>query len=71
MKKTVSKIPQQSLTESFTTAGEPARAWGMLTLGNTIHWKVLGDDPFEARLTPSHLRWTPPLAPFLPDVAAE
>ncbi|KAA2314327.1 metallophosphoesterase-domain-containing protein [Pseudooceanicola sediminis] len=70
---TVDGIPhmtQQSLTESFTTGGEPARAWGMLTLGKTLHWQVFGDDPFEARLTPGR-RWTPPLAPFLQSLAAE
>lgn len=71
---TVDGIPhmtQQSLTESFTTAGEPARAWGLLQLGETIHWQVFGDDPFEARLTPARHRWTPPLAPFFADLAAE
>ncbi|AGI70245.1 metallophosphoesterase-domain-containing protein (plasmid) [Octadecabacter antarcticus 307] len=71
---TVDGIPhmtQQSLTESFTTAGNPARAWGMLTLGDTVHWQVLGDDPFEARLTPSRQRWTPPLAPFLQEFNTE
>lgn len=71
---TVDGIPhltQQSLTESFTTQGEPARAWGMLTLDSTIHWQVFGDDPFEARLTPSARRWTPPLAPFAPQIAAQ
>lgn len=57
-------ITQQSLTESFTTAGEPAGAWGMLTLGAAIHWQVHGDDPFEARLTPARHRWTPPQPPF-------
>ena len=64
-------ITQQSLTESFTTAGEPARAWGMLELGETVHWQVFGDDPFEARLTPSNQRWTAPLQPFLSKLAAE
>lgn len=71
---TVDGIPhmtQQSLTESFTTAGEPARAWGMLELGETVQWQVFGDDPFEARLTPSRHRWTPPLAPLFADIAAE
>ncbi|RMC36025.1 metallophosphoesterase family protein [Paracoccus alkanivorans] len=64
-------ITQQSLTESFTTGGEPARSWGMLTLSDTVHWQVIGDEPFEARLTPSTMRWTPPLAPFLQEFAAE
>ncbi|OWU86152.1 metallophosphoesterase-domain-containing protein [Oceanicola sp. 22II-s10i] len=64
-------ITQQSLTESFTTGGEPARAWGMMTLGEKVHWQVFGDDPFEATLTPSRHRWTPPLAPFFTELAAE
>lgn len=67
----ISHLTQQSLTESFTTSGEPARAWGMVTLGKTLHWQVFGDDPFEARITPSHQRWTPPLAPFLSEVAGK
>ena len=57
-------LTQQSLTESFTTQGSPAAAWGMLELGETIHWQVHGNDPFEARLAPSAGRWTPPLEPF-------
>lgn len=64
-------ITQQSLTESFTTGGEPARAWGMLELSDTVHWQVFGDDPYEARLTPARHRWTPPLAPFVTELAAE
>lgn len=64
---TVDGIPhltQQSLTESFTTQGAPAAAWGMLTLSSTLHWQVLGKDPFEARITPQTARRTPPLEPF-------
>lgn len=64
---TVDGIPhltQQSLTESFTTQGEPAGAWGMLTLGEDAHWRVHGRDPFEARVTPQVGRWTPALMPF-------
>ncbi|ARE39041.1 hypothetical protein RGUI_0900 [Rhodovulum sp. P5] len=57
-------LTQQSLTESFTTQGEPAAAWGMLELGADIHWQVHGRDPFELRMTPRPARWTPPLAPF-------
>ena len=71
---TVDGIPhmtQQSLTESFTTAGEPARAWGMLELGDTVRWQVFGDDPFETHLTPARHRWTPALAPRPADLAAE
>ncbi|MEO0937725.1 MAG: metallophosphoesterase [Pseudomonadota bacterium] len=64
---TVDGIPhltQQSLTESFTTQGAPAEAWGLMTLDKTVHWQVFGHDPFEARLTPQTGRWTPPLMPF-------
>lgn len=64
---TVDGIPhltQQSLTESFTTQGEPAAAWGMLELGATCHWQVFGHDPFEARVTPQARRWTVPHPPF-------
>ena len=64
---TVDGIPhltQQSLTESFTTQGAPAAAWGLLTLADTAHWQVMGRDPFEARVTPQAGRWTPPLMPF-------
>lgn len=64
---TVDGIPhltQQSLTESFTTQGEAAEAWGLMTLSDTAHWQVFGKDPFEARVTPQNGRWTPPLMPF-------
>ncbi|MBB96776.1 MAG: metallophosphoesterase-domain-containing protein [Rhodobacteraceae bacterium] len=57
-------LTQQSLTESFTTQGHPAEAWGLLTLTETVHWQVFGRDPFEARVTPHTGRWTPPLMPF-------
>lgn len=64
---TVDGIPhltQQSLTESFTTQGKPAESWGLLTLSDTVHWQVLGKDPFEARVSPRSGPWTPPLMPF-------
>lgn len=60
----ISHLTQQSLTESFSTRGEPAEAWGMLTLADTVHWQVFGCDPFEARLTPQPGRWTPPMESF-------
>lgn len=60
----IAHLTQQSLTESFTTQGEPAAAWGMLELSDTVHWQVFGKDPFEARLTPKAGRWTPPLGRF-------
>ncbi len=60
----ISHLTQQSLTESFTTRGEPAGAYGLMELSDTVHWRVFGDDPFEARLTPRPHRWTPPIGPF-------
>ncbi|MFV0473654.1 MAG: metallophosphoesterase family protein [Pikeienuella sp.] len=57
-------LTQQSLTESFTTAGEPAGAMGIIELGETVDWRVTGRDPFAATLTPAPGRWTPPLPPF-------
>jgi hypothetical protein len=57
-------LTQQSLTESFTTQGAPAAAWGLLDLSDTVHWQVFGADPFEVRLSPRAPRWTPPLPPF-------
>ena len=60
----IAHMTQQSLTESFTTQGHPAEAWGLMTLDETIHWQVFGRDPFEARITPRAARWTPPLMPF-------
>jgi len=60
----ITHLTQQSLTESFTTQGEPTAAWGMLELSDTVHWQVFGKDPFEARLTPKAGRWTPPLGRF-------
>ncbi len=57
-------LTQQSLTESFTTGGEPAAAWGLMELGEAVRWEVFGRDPFAVTLTPSARRWTPPLPPF-------
>jgi predicted phosphodiesterase len=60
----VTHLTQQSLTESFTTEGEPAGAFGLLELSDTVHWRVHGLDPIECRLTPRAARWTPGLPPF-------
>ncbi|MEM1274025.1 MAG: metallophosphoesterase [Pseudomonadota bacterium] len=57
-------LTQQSLTESFTTQGAPAEAWGLLELGQTCHWQVFGGDPCELRVTPQARRWTVPHPPF-------
>lgn len=60
----IAHLTQQSLTESYTTQGTPAGAWGMLELTDTLHWQVFGADPFELRLTPKPGRWTPPMGRF-------
>lgn len=66
---TVDAIPHltlQSLTESFTTMPEPAGAFALLELGETIAWTVHGKDPFTARIDPAGTlrRWMTPLQPF-------
>lgn len=47
----VNAIPHitiQSLTESFTTDGEPAEAWATLEIGDgQIQWKTFGRDPID------------------------
>jgi hypothetical protein len=66
----------QSLTESFTTAPEPAGSFALLELGASIGWTVHGRDPFALKLDAAATtrRWMPPLPPFgqapLPDAAA-
>ncbi len=61
----VTHLTQQSLTESFTTEGEPAGAMGLLELGEgSARWRVEGLDRIEVALSPAASRWTPPLAPF-------
>lgn len=57
-------LTQQSLTESFTTGGEAAGAMGMIELGETVRWTVVGDDPFAFSFRPSPRRWIPPLPDF-------
>lgn len=57
-------LTQQSLTESFTTGGEPAGAFGLLELDDQVRWRVLGRDPIEFSFRPVDARWTPPLPPF-------
>jgi hypothetical protein len=56
----------QSLTETFTTHPEPAGAWAMLELSETIDWRVYGQDRFEAKLNAADTmrRWIAPLPPF-------
>ncbi|MGM0700834.1 MAG: metallophosphoesterase family protein [Pseudomonadota bacterium] len=56
-------LAQQSLTESFTTDGQPAGAWGRLELGDTVRWQVVGKDPLSVGFTPRAGRWMAPLQP--------
>lgn len=43
-------LTAQSLTESFTTDGEPAGAWATLEIDAAIRWRVHGRDPIEIAL---------------------
>ena len=56
----------QSLTESFTTGGEPAGTYGLLELSDRIDWRVVGGDPFTFSMKASETlrRWHPPMLPF-------
>lgn len=56
----------QSLTETFTTHPEPAGAWALLELSDTIAWTVFGKDSFRAELAAAETarRWITPLPPF-------
>lgn len=67
----ITHLTQQSLTESFTTAGEPAAALGLLELGETVRWRVEGRDPIDFAFAPQARRWTPPVPPFhqIPEAA--
>lgn len=59
-------LSQQSLTEGFTTQGDPAAAWGVIELGEHVDWEVLGNDPLRVRFTPPAARWIPPLQRLAP-----
>lgn len=60
----ITHLTQQSLTESFTTQGEPAGAFGLLELGETVDWRVEGRDPMTYSFKPVLSRWTPPMPDF-------
>lgn len=60
----ITHLTQQSLTESFTTRGEPAGAMGLVELSDTVRWEVAGEDPVLFSFRPHAHRWTPPLPPF-------
>lgn len=64
-------LTQQSLTEGFTTSGEPAAAMGLLELSDDkVTWEVHGRDPFRFEFTPRVERWTPPMPRFTADPGA-
>lgn len=60
----ITHLTQQSLTESFTTGGEPAGAMGILELGDVVNWEVSGADEFKFSFKPDARRWSPILPPF-------
>ncbi len=66
----VNAIPHitiQSLTESFTTDGDPAEAWATLEISDgNIHWRTYGYDPIAMTLPirQSGEQWTPCLPPL-------
>ncbi len=60
----ITHLTQQSLTESFTTKGEPCGAMGIIELSETVSWRVEGADPFAFTFRPTSTRWTPPLPDF-------
>lgn len=64
----IAHLTQQSLTESFTTQGRPAGAMGLMDLGQTVSWAVVGEDPFAATLTPRVPGWPTPLPAFAPSL---
>jgi len=60
-------LTQQSLTETFTSSGTAAGAYGLLELGpDSIDWQVHGLDALRMTLpvAPLARRWFPPLPPF-------
>lgn len=66
---TVDGIPHitlQSLTESCTTGGEPAEAWGVLDLGEIIRWTAHGRQhfAFETDAASTIQRWPEPHGDF-------
>jgi predicted phosphodiesterase len=60
-------VTQQSLTESFTTGDAPAASFGLLSIdGETLSWRVTGEDPIELKAPFPMLRpvWSTPLPRF-------
>ncbi len=66
---TVDGIPYlslQSLTESFTTAPDPAGAWSTIQIGDEIYWECHGADALSATIPirPLGRKWVSPLPSF-------
>jgi Icc-related predicted phosphoesterase len=60
-------ITLQSLTETCTTGGEAAAAWGLLEIDSTnISWRAYGIETFGVQLdiASTARRWPAPLGPF-------
>jgi Icc protein len=62
----IAHITLQSLTETFTTAGEPAGAFALLELSEKVLWRVHGRDDFAWSTCAEALsrRWAEPLPDF-------
>lgn len=62
----IAHITLQSLTETFTTAGEPAGAFALLELADDVLWRVHGRDGFQwsTRTQALARRWLAPLPDF-------
>lgn len=62
----IAHITLQSLTETFTTAGEPAGAFALLELSDEVLWRVHGRDGFSWSSPAASLarRWQSPLPDF-------
>jgi hypothetical protein len=62
----IAHITLQSLTETFTTAGEPAGAFALLELADEVLWRVHGRDGFQwsTRTQALARRWLAPLPDF-------
>jgi hypothetical protein len=62
----IAHVTLQSLTETFTTAGEPAGAFALLELSDQVLWRVHGHDDFawSTRTEALSRRWAEPLPDF-------
>lgn len=62
----IAHLTLQALTETFTTAGEPAGAFALLELSDDVLWRVHGRDSFSWSTKASALarRWLPAMPDF-------